>query len=87
MTNSQLRELRRRRVGPSGNRLVSAFDLDGRPQTQCARETGFSQQYISDVKAGRIQTVGVDNAHKFAAYFDCAIEDLFPARPARQAVA
>jgi hypothetical protein len=34
------------------------------------------------VKAGRMQTVTVENAHKFAEFFDCAIEDLFPAREA-----
>jgi hypothetical protein len=37
------------------------------------------------VKSGRIQNLSVDNARKFAAFFDCSIEDLFPAR--REAVA
>lgn len=80
MTNTQLRELRRRKVDRGGNRLPSAFLLDGRTQMDCARATGFSPQYITDVKAGRIQTVTVENAHKFATFFDCAIEDIFPAR-------
>jgi transcriptional regulator with XRE-family HTH domain len=80
MTSTQLKQLRAASV--DGNRLGLAFHLDERTQADCARATGFSAQYINDVKAGRIQNVTVENAHKFAEFFDCAIEDLFPAREA-----
>lgn len=82
MTSTQLKQLRAARVSYSGNRLETAFKLDSRTQADCARATGFSAQYINDVKNGRMQTVTVENAHKFAEFFDCAIEDLFPAREA-----
>lgn len=81
MTSTQLKQLRTAAV-TDGNRLGLAFSLDTRTQADCARATGFSAQYINDVKAGRIQSVTVENAHKFAEFFDCAIEDLFPAREA-----
>lgn len=82
MTTKQIKELRSHPVPASGNRVARAFDLDGRPQTECARETGFTPQYISDIKSGRFQNLSLDNAHKWAAYFGCTIEDLFPAREA-----
>jgi hypothetical protein len=34
--------------------------------------------YISDLARGRYGTVNVTTAHKFAEYFQCRIEDLFP---------
>jgi transcriptional regulator with XRE-family HTH domain len=82
MTSTQLKQLRTAAVDDSGNRLGSAFSIADVKQADCARATGFSAQYINDVKAGRIQNVTVENAHKFAEFFDCAIEDLFPAREA-----
>lgn len=41
-----------------------------------------TQQYISDVARGRYATITVENAYKFAEFFGCSIEDLFPARQA-----
>jgi transcriptional regulator with XRE-family HTH domain len=82
MTSTQLKQLRTAPVDGSGNRLGAAFDIADVKQADCARATGFSAQYINDVKAGRMHTVTVENAHKFAEFFDCAIEDLFPAREA-----
>lgn len=45
-----------------------------------------SQPYISDVARGRYQTITLVKARKFAEYFGCAIEDLFPAPSALVAV-
>lgn len=47
---------------------------------EVARATGFGQQYVSDVARGRYQDISLANARKFADYFGCAIEDLFPGR-------
>ena len=44
-----------------------------------AAALGFPQPYISDVARRRYQTITVENARKFAHYFGCTIEDLFPA--------
>lgn len=56
------------------------MDLAGLTQAQLAEAIGLSQPYISDVKTGRYNTLTVENAYKFADYFGCAIEDLFPAK-------
>lgn len=80
MTKKNLKQLRTAPVGETGNRLELAFELDGRQQTECARQTGLSPQYVADVKAGRYQNLRRDNLQKFATFFGCAIEDLFPAR-------
>jgi DNA-binding XRE family transcriptional regulator len=80
MTQKQLQQLRGERVGMTGNRIAAAFRITDRAQMECAREFDLTPQYISDVKAGRFQNISVENAHKFAAFFGCAIEDLFPAR-------
>jgi DNA-binding Xre family transcriptional regulator len=82
MTSKQLRELRGRPVSVSGNRIAVAFEISKRPQMDLVRETGLTPQYVTDVKAGRFQSITVDNARKFAEFFGCAIEDLFPAREA-----
>lgn len=63
-----------------GNRVGRAVELLELTQTEIATGTGLPQQYISDVARSRYRTITVDNAHKLAAFFGCAIEDLFPAR-------
>lgn len=79
MNGKQLRELRTAPVASTGNRLAIAFEIDKRSQMDCSRATGFTPQYITDVKTGRFQNISVDNARKFADFFGCQIEDLFPA--------
>ena len=39
----------------------------------------MTQAYVSDVARERHRTITVDNAHRFASYFGCRIDDLFPA--------
>jgi transcriptional regulator with XRE-family HTH domain len=82
LTQSKVRELRHRPVSKAGNRLADAIDLSGQTSTAIGEALGFTLQYVSDVSRGRWQTITVDNAHKFAEFFGCAIEDLFPAREA-----
>lgn len=82
LTSSQLRKLRAAPVGPSGNRVGVAMDLLEMNQAQLAVAVACSQPYVSDVFRGRYPTLTVENAHKFADFFGCAIEDLFPARAA-----
>jgi plasmid maintenance system antidote protein VapI len=82
MTPKQLRDLRARPVASTGNRLAEAFEITERSQVDCVRATKFTAQYVSDMVRGRFQNISLDNAHKFADYFGCAIEDIFPSREA-----
>ena len=66
-------------AGP--NRVGLAISLAGVTQGAVARAVGLPQPYISDVVRGRYQTITLRNARKFAEYFGCAIEDLFPTEP------
>jgi transcriptional regulator with XRE-family HTH domain len=69
------------------NRVRVAAAMAGVTQAAIVESTGLVQAYVSDVMRGRYQTITTDNAHKFAEFFGCAIEDLFPARAEeRQAV-
>jgi transcriptional regulator with XRE-family HTH domain len=80
MTPIQLDELRATPVPAVGNRLAIAFELAERSQADCVRETRFTAAYVSDMVRGRFQNITLDNAYEFARFFDCQIEDLFPAR-------
>lgn len=80
LNTRQLRELREAKT--EGNRVAKAIELAETTQLEVAAATGLPQPYVSDVSRNRYQTITVDNARKFADYFGCAIEDLFPAREA-----
>lgn len=82
MNAKQLRELRETPTTGNRNRVARAIEISGDTQAVIAEATGMPQPYISDVARNRYETITVDNAHKFAEYFGCAIEDLFPAREA-----
>lgn len=74
------RELLRSEVGPSGNRIARAMELAGLTQAEIASKVELTQPYVSDVARGRHSTITLDNARKFAEFFGCSIEDLFPSR-------
>ena len=38
----------------------------------------MTQAYVSDVVHCRYRTITVVNARRFARYFGCSVEDLFP---------
>jgi transcriptional regulator with XRE-family HTH domain len=64
----------------TGNRVRSAMALLDLTQAVLADAIGVTQPYVSAVSRGLHPTITVENAHKFAAFFGCAIEDLFPVR-------
>lgn len=64
------------------NRVRVAAALAEVDQQTIVDATGFAQPYVSDVFRGRFEKITVDNARRFAEFFGCAIEDLFPAREA-----
>lgn len=81
-TPHQIRELRQGAVEATGNRLARAMELAELTQAVLADALNLTQPYVSDVVRGRHSTITVENAHKFANYFGCQIEDLFPSRAA-----
>lgn len=80
LTSAQLDELRATPLGPSGNRVQKAIDLLDTTQTATADGIGFKVSYVADVARGRHATITVANGHRFAEFFGCTIDDLFPAR-------
>jgi predicted XRE-type DNA-binding protein len=64
------------------NKLRIAMGMLKVNQVDIIEGTGFSQPYVSDVVRGKVNRITVENARKFADYFGCAIEDLFPSREA-----
>jgi transcriptional regulator with XRE-family HTH domain len=80
LSAGKLRELRD--TVTEGNRVAKAIELAGVTQLDVKQATGLPQPYISDVARNRYRTITVDNARKFAEYFGCQIEDLFPSREA-----
>lgn len=82
LTKTQLKTLRESAVPETGNRLQTAVDLLGVTLVTIHEATELPYSYISDTVRGRYQTITVDNARKFADFFGCSIEDLFPAREA-----
>lgn len=80
LSTRQLRDLRE--TATDGNRVARAIELAEVRQMDVAEVTELPQPYISDIARNRYQTITVENARKFANYFGCSIEDLFPAREA-----
>ena len=75
LTEQQLAVLR---LEPGSNRVARAMALTGVTQVNLAKALGLTQPYVSDVARERYRTITVENARKFASYFGCRIEDLFP---------
>lgn len=84
LTAAQLLELRQQPLLDGNNRVAFAIRLLDVTQVEVAEETQLPQQYVSDVARNRYRTITVENAQKFADFFGCIIEDLFPARDAEQ---
>jgi transcriptional regulator with XRE-family HTH domain len=65
---------------PTPNRVAAAVRLAGFTQRKVAKELGMTEPHLSEICRGRYQAVRLETAHCLAAYFGCAIEDLFPRR-------
>ena len=75
LTKQQLAILRSE---PGTNRVAKAIALAGVTQVTVAEALGLPQPYVSDVARQRYKTITVENARKFAVFFGCSIEDMFP---------
>jgi plasmid maintenance system antidote protein VapI len=82
LTRTQLRELREHRVPPGANRVAKAMALAEVKQIELAAAIEVPQPYVSDVVRSRYRDITLGNAFKFAVFFGCAVEDLFPWREA-----
>ena len=82
LTPEQLTALRAVPPEVGANRLRVAMALTEASQGELVEATGFTQPYVSDVLRGRFKDITVGNATKFAEFFGCQIEDLFPSREA-----
>jgi transcriptional regulator with XRE-family HTH domain len=80
LSRAQIRTLQESSWPETGNRLAQVMDMLELTQAQVAEATGLTQPYVSDVCRGKHITITVDNAHKFADFFECSIEVLFPAK-------
>jgi transcriptional regulator with XRE-family HTH domain len=78
LTPKQLRKLRSTPVPNGGNRIARAMQLAGVTQAEIASALGMHQPSVSSAKRGRYRTMYLTTAQKLAAYFGCAVEDLFP---------
>ena len=78
LTKKQLVSLRAASVPPGSNRVGLAISLARVSQTTLGREVGMNQAYVSDIVRGRYRNITVVNARRFARYFGCSVEDLFP---------
>ena len=62
------------------SRVATAISLAGVTQVTVAEAIGVTQAYVSDVARQRYSTITVASARKFARFFGCSIDDLFPPR-------
>jgi len=78
LTKNQLAELKAAPLnGP--NKLRAAMDLLGLTQVQLAEAIGSTQSEVSKVERGAYSRFPLGNAYRYAEFFGCSIEDLFPA--------
>jgi putative transcriptional regulator len=80
LTSAQLRRLKTEVSNGSGNRVRAARAIVKMTQQQLADAVGLTQTTLSDIERQRYGTITLDTARKFAEFFGCAIEDLFPAK-------
>ena len=69
-------------VGEMPNRLRVALGMAKAKQTDISAETGLLQSVVSDFVNGNYGDLNVETARKFADFFGCYIDDLFPKRAA-----
>lgn len=80
LTPEQLDALRAVPLGSMPNKLRIALALTKTKQVDIADETGMARPNVSNHFNGDYKTMTIETASKYAEFFGCAIEDLFPAR-------
>lgn len=82
LTTEQIEALRSVPLGAMPNRLKVALGMVKARQSDLVEETGLLASTVSDLVNGKYNDLNLGTARKFADYFGCSIEDLFPARAA-----
>jgi len=82
LTPEQIEALRSVPLGAMPNRLQVALGMVKARQADIVAETGMSAPNVSDFVNGKYGDMNLETARKFADYFGCAIDDLFPSRAA-----
>ena len=80
LNTKQLAQLRRAEGSP--NRVRAAMGLGDVTQVQVAAAIGVTQPHVSEIVNGNYSSLPLPTAQRLAAFFGCAIEDLFPSRAA-----
>lgn len=79
LTATQLRTLRAApNDGP--NKIRLAMFAAGVTQVELEHAIGLPQPYISAIIRGKSRRLPLSTARKFADYFKCSVDDLFPAQ-------
>lgn len=83
LTESQIEALRSvPLVGEMPNRLSVALGMVDAKQADIVIETGMVASMVSDFVNGKYGDLNLETARKFAEFFGCRIDDLFPKRAA-----
>jgi DNA-binding Xre family transcriptional regulator len=82
LSEEQLEALRRVPLLDMPNKVQLALTFTQAQQKDIVVESGLTTDVVHRIVTGKKQAVSVDEAGKLAAFFGCAIEDLFPAREA-----
>lgn len=81
LTEEQLTALRAVPVSKElPNRLRVAMALADVKQVELAESIGMSQASVSDIRNGKYNDLKHATVQRFAEFFGCYIEDIFPAR-------
>lgn len=82
LTPEQIQALQSVPLGNMPNKLRVALAMVQARQSDLAEETGLFASGLSDIVNGKYGDLNIETGRKIAAFFGCAIEDLFPAREA-----
>lgn len=80
LTPEQLEALRSIPLLEMPNKVPVAMALTGAKQVDIVDASDMDSSSVHRVVKGKYSALEVDTARKFADYFGCQIEDLFPAR-------
>lgn len=54
------------------------MELAGKSREELAAELGLSYAHVSSVMNGQVPNLPLPTARKFATYFSCEVDDIFP---------
>lgn len=82
LTPEQIDALQLLPLGDAPNKLRMALALASARQTDIVEEAGVTASSVSDIVNGKYSSLDIELARKFADFFNCSLEILFPKRAA-----